>query len=244
MADTSGITVRYTCRQRRFEGKLPRCLRVLEKEKAETDGLLQAERDMSKQSRKNNRRGRFLAYLAEKKLHDKWTSRFFLEEKWRGWKFRLYCNKKKSEDLFLNRVEEKYGKDCVLHDGDWSRKDQMKGCAPSLGVGMTKVLQKKFVVTEVDEFKTSKTCNLSFGEMSGYVKRDGRRSYSRLCCWNCAGRYKNRSKRFADRDLNTAANILLIGTCKERPLAFARSRKRKGSEEESVSHKKTKLCRC
>ncbi len=42
-------------------------------------------------------------------------------------------------------------------------------------------------------------------------------------------------------DFNAAANILLIGTCKERPLAFARSRKRKGSEGESVSHKKTKL---
>ncbi len=77
--------------------------------------------------------------------------------------------------------------------------------------------------------------------MSGYVKRDGRRSYSRLCCWNCAGRYKNRYIRFADRDLYAAANILLIGTCKERPLVFVRSRKRKGSEEESVSHKKTEL---
>ncbi len=55
-------------------------------------------------------------------------------------------------------MEEKYGKDCVLHNGDWSRKDQMKGCDPSLGVGMKKVLQKKFDVTEVDEFKTSKTC--------------------------------------------------------------------------------------
>ncbi len=86
--------------------------------------------------------------------------------------------------------EVKYGKDCVLHFGDWSRKEQMKNCAPSLGVGMKKVLQKNFDVTEVDEFKTSKMCNLCFGEMSGYVKRDGRRSYSRLCCWNCAGRYK------------------------------------------------------
>ncbi len=77
--------------------------------------------------------------------------------------------------------------------------------------------------------------------MSGHMKRDGQRSYSRLCCWNCAGRYKNRSKRFADRDLNAAANILLIGLCKKRPFVFARSHKRKGSEEESVSHKKTKL---
>ncbi len=57
----------------------------------------------------------------------------------------------------------------------------------------------------------------------------------------CAGHCKKRSKRFADRDLNAAANTLLIGTCKERSLVFARSRKRKGSEEESVSHKKTKL---
>ncbi len=54
-------------------------------------------------------------------------------------------------------------------------------------------------------------------------------------------RNENRSKRFADRDLNAAANVLLIGTCKQRPLVFARSRKRKGSEEEYVSHKKTKL---
>ncbi len=121
MTDTSGITLRYTCRQRRFEGKLPRHLRVLEKEKAETDGPLQTERDLSKHSRKTNRHGRFLAYLAEKKLHDEWTSSFYLEKKWRGWKFRLYCNRKKSEDMFLNRVVEKYGKDCVLHFGDWSR---------------------------------------------------------------------------------------------------------------------------
>ncbi len=239
MTDTSGIIVRYTCKQRRFEGKLPRHLRVLEKEKAETDGLLQAERDMSKHLRKTNRHGRFLAYLAEKKIHDERTSPFYLEEKWRGWKFRLSCKRKKSEDLFLNRVEEKYGKDCVLHCGDWSRKDQMNGCAPSLGMGWRKCCKRS--LTEVDEFNTSKTCNIHFGEMSGHVKRDGRRSYSRLSCWNCAGRYKNRSKRFADRYLNVAANVLLIGTCKQRPLVFARSRKRKGSEEESVSHKKTKL---
>ncbi len=51
MTDTSGITLRSTCRQRRFEGKLPRYLRGLEKEKAETDGLLQAERDLSNRKR-------------------------------------------------------------------------------------------------------------------------------------------------------------------------------------------------
>ncbi len=56
----------------------------------ESDGLLQTERDLSKHSRKTNPHGRFLAYIADKKLHDEWTSRFYLEKKWIGWKFRLY----------------------------------------------------------------------------------------------------------------------------------------------------------
>ncbi len=164
---------------------------------------------------KTNHHGRFLAYLAEKKVRDEWTSRFCLEKKWRDWKFRLYYNRKKNEDLFLNIMEEKYGKDCVLHHGDWSRKDQMNGCPPSLGVGLRKVLQKKFDVTEVDEFNTSKTWNICFGEMSGHVKRDGRRSYSKLCCWNCAGHCKKQiPERGSEHTTNRDVQIKIIGVCK------------------------------
>ena len=32
------------------------------------------------------------------------------------------------EDKMLNRVEEKFGRECVIYHGDWSRKEQMKGC--------------------------------------------------------------------------------------------------------------------
>ncbi len=48
MTNTSGISTHAD--KEGFKGKLPRHLRVLEKEKAETetDGLLQAERDLSK----------------------------------------------------------------------------------------------------------------------------------------------------------------------------------------------------
>ncbi len=123
------------------------------------------------------------------------------------------------------RVEEMYKGDCILHYGDWSRKDQMKGCAPSLGVGMKRMLSKRFEVREEDEYKTSKTCNLCLGEMKRYKKRDGKQSYSRLCCENCAGHHdRDRSKRFADRDLNAAANILLIGMSLHRPESLSRSR--------------------
>ncbi len=135
-----------------------------------------------------------------------------------------------------------YKGDCILHYGDWSRTDQMKGCAPSLGVGMKIILSKRFEVIEEDEYKTSKTCNLYFGEMKRYKKRDGKQSYSRLCCKDCAGRHdKDRSKRFADRDLNAAANILLIGTSLHRPESLSRRenkfvKKRRRSEDSSNSH--------
>nr|MCH9735320.1 hypothetical protein [Actinomycetes bacterium] len=42
-----------------------------------------------------------------------------------------------------DRVEEKCGKDCVLHCGDWSRKDQMNDCAPSLGSGNEETVAKE-----------------------------------------------------------------------------------------------------
>ena len=46
----------------------------------------------------------FEAYILAKKTHDEHTAGFYLQEKWKGWKFRLFSNRKQSEDLFLDRV--------------------------------------------------------------------------------------------------------------------------------------------
>jgi transposase len=97
----------------------------------------------------------------------------------------------------------------------------MKGCTPSPTVGLEKMLRRKFEVCKVDEYKTSKVCNRCKNELSTYKKRDGKNSYSRLCCHGC--RSKNKlSKRFVDRDLKAAANILLAGTSSVRPLSMSR----------------------
>ncbi len=95
-------------------------------------------------------------------------------------------------------------------------------------VKLSKMPRKRFSVTDVDEYRTSRTCNMCMGALSTYLKRDGRRSYSRLCCSNC-GRPKDRSKRFVDRDSNAAVNILLCGTSCLRPEALRR-RSGKGPE--------------
>ncbi len=41
---------------------------------------------------------------------------------------------RRARTCFLKRMEEKYGKDYILHFGDWSIKDQINGCALSIGV--------------------------------------------------------------------------------------------------------------
>ncbi len=104
LSDERGRSLRYTCRQR---SKLQRYLEVLKLEKDKEEGLAKAERDLSEHSRKTNE---FVSYLREKKLHDDSASSFYRQTKWRGWKFRIYCSKSKSQDSFLNRVEETYGR--------------------------------------------------------------------------------------------------------------------------------------
>ncbi len=98
MIDAEGTVLRYTCRQRMFESKHTRYQAIMKKEKRLASGVLEAEQDLSKHFRKTNDHSEFLSYLTEKKMHDDETHKFYIEEKWRGWKFRLFCNRKRSED--------------------------------------------------------------------------------------------------------------------------------------------------
>ena len=118
----------------------------------------------------------------------------------------------------------------------------MSGCDPSPVVGLRKAMRKRFSVEDVDEHKTSKMCNRCMSELSSYAKKNGRSSYSRLCCTSCGGP-KDRLLRFVDRDLNAAANILLVGrTLPDRPEALRRTRKRTREDngEFLIKHKKIK----
>ena len=110
----------------------------------------------------------------------------------------------------------------------------MKGCQPTPNAILKSLLSKRFKVTEVDEFRTSKICNSCMGTLKSYRTRSGKLSRSRLCCESCGSENKKLSKRFVDRDVNAALNILLIGTSPERPVAMSR---RSGVPEEKTSNR-------
>ena len=73
-------------------------------------------------------------------------------------KWRRFVYARKSEDRFLNKMEEAYGKDAVIAYGDWSRKTQMKHFMPTMGVGLRKLVAKRFQTVTVNEFRTSELC--------------------------------------------------------------------------------------
>lgn len=106
-------------------------------------------------------------YLLEKSRVDAERRDFYLQEKWRLWKFRIYCRRRR-QVVKQNRTDVW----TFLH-GDWSSSRQQKGCDPSPTVGIRKLLSKRFKLKDVDEFRTSKVCNTCKGELKGYRKRGG-----------------------------------------------------------------------
>lgn len=78
------------------------------------------------------------------RMFDRKAKVFYRQQKWRRWRFRLFCNRKSSETRFLNRVASTYGPDCIILYGNWSRRDQMKGWQLLPSVGTRKAMSSRF----------------------------------------------------------------------------------------------------
>lgn len=85
--------------------------------------------------------------------------------------------------------------------GDWSRKNQMKGCSLSPTSVFRKLLHKRFHVIAVDEYHTSKKLA--------------------ICAWESSAGTERRTSSYS----NAAANILQTGTSNCRPLALRRRKR-------------------
>ena len=79
-------------------------------------------------------------------------------------------------------------------------------------------------------------------DLNSYRKKNGRQSFSRLVCESCGGKGETPSKRFVDRDLNAALNILKAGTSAVRPEHLSRKRSKSSEEPDAPGlQKKRKL---
>ena len=72
--------------------------------------------------------------------------------KWFG-----YINKRRSEDKFLNELEEIYGKKAIIIIGDWSGKGKIRRISMPC-MGTRKLLSKRFKTFLINEYNSSKLC--------------------------------------------------------------------------------------
>jgi len=222
MLDDEYNKLRYTAPQRRFESNKKRNSIVLQKEKIKNN-IIEEETKLSKKNCKTNNINKFKEYIKEKLILNDKLKEFYENELMRKMKWRSFICKRRSEDKLLNNIEKKFGKsnDILISYGNWNNSKQMKNIIPTLGLGMRKIIHKKFDIVLFDEFKTSQLCSKCNNELKNYNSL-----HRVLVCSNCkSDGCESKNITFINRDINACKNMLDLSN-------------------EWINHKTRKMCFC
>jgi hypothetical protein len=235
--------LRYTCSQRDTESLAKRNRRIIATNK-KNDKIIEFETKLSKVCGKTVNYNNFKEYIKVKHEINEKVKPFYTKDLYRKLNWRTKTYRQRSEDKFLNKIEETYGKkeDITIAFGDWSRSTQMKGCTSTIGVGLKKLISKKFDVLLLDEYNTSKKCcncknNIENKEINGNKK------FRLLVCKDCEsniGSSESKCPIFLTRDLNSCINMqnivkYMLNNNMERPKEFCREK-----AETKIAKKKSK----
>ena len=227
MIDEQKNHLRYTPRQRRAESQNLICHRIMESEK-ENYGVKEIESQLSKYNSKTVNYQLFKDYLREESKFNDQMDRFYQQEIWRKMKWRVWINRRRSEDQFLNRIKESYGDpgDVLICYGNWSESQPMKYVMPSQGVGLRRLISRRFETVMVDECRTSKLCNQCHQKLEQYLG-EKRSLYRVLVCRHCQSNRSESKCCFFNRDANAGMNMLYLTKMwlqtQMRPLEYKRT---------------------
>jgi hypothetical protein len=220
MVDSTGKKLQYTASQRKFESNQKRNQIVMKKEK-EKNKIQEEETDLSKQKGKTVDYEKFKTYITEKNKLNTSVKDFYNRATWRKAKFRSYSYGKQTIDNFLNRIESTFGKNIVIGYGNWSQTEQMKNYMPTLGVGLRRLIHKRFDTITINECYTSQNCCDCYSKLEHHNDINGKEIFRLLKCVSC----KNKKIVFKTRDVNSAVNIRNLTRCwletRTRPTEFS-----------------------
>lgn len=209
MVDKNKNKLRYTVCQRRIESLRKRCSKITLREKVKHK-IIDEETNLSSNNCKTVNYEKFKEYIFEKTQLNNRVKDFYEKELFRKMKWRTYIYKRKSEDKFLNNIEKTFGNDLLLCYGNWSNTKQMKYIMPTKGVGLRRIIGKKYNIALIDEFRTSKLCNKCNSELENY-----KNIHRLLVCSRCnisdkSDGSESKNIIFINRDMNACLNILKI----------------------------------
>lgn len=151
MIDSTGKTFRYRNCRRKFECYVKQSRKKLESQKR----FFCIKEDFKHSSRALDI-DEYVAYLKEKMERKTTLETFYRKPLFRRLALTRHIRTQKSEAQLLKDVETRFGRDCVIGIGDWSRTSrQLKGSESSLTCRFYNLLASRFTVFEVNEDYTS-----------------------------------------------------------------------------------------
>ena len=110
-----------------------------------------------------------------------------------------------------DEIEKTFGKkeETILCYGNWSNPKQMKYMMPSIGIGLRRIISKRFDVVLLNEFNTSKLCSCCHNKLENFINKEGKKEHRLLLC-QCCGSNGSKSEKitFMNRDINACKNML------------------------------------
>ena len=218
MMDEDKNVLKYSCMQRDTETLNKRNRRIRQTNKINDPVIIEEETKISKYCCKTNNYTKFKEFIKAKYDSNKILKEFYYEDLYRKLNWRTKTYRQKSEDKFLNNINSKYGnkEDTLICIGDWSNKNTIKGLTSTMGIGLKKLVAKKFNTLLVYEYNTSKKCCNCHNNIDN-KKINGNSKFRLLQCNNCnVGSSENSNKssfqfcKYLNRDQNSCANMLNI----------------------------------
>lgn len=235
MIDDENKVLKYSSSQRNMESLNTRNKRIKNKNKKQHQEIIDAETELSKYNCKTNNYEKFKEYIKEKYKCNKIIKKYYEEELNRKLNWRSKTYRQKSEDKFLNNIENTYGNkdDILICIGDWSNKNTIKGLSSTMGIGLKRLVAKKYNTVLLDEYNTSKLCCNCHKENDNKVI-NSKSLFRLLTCKHCNdGSFENlnnpslKCSKFLNRDINSCVNMQCIVKAyltenRKRPKEFTR----------------------
>lgn len=230
--------LRYTQTQRRRESYTSIYRKIVIKQKNKTyfddKNVTVLETELSNYNKKTLKIDDFKEYIKNKCEFYNTATDFYEKKLFRKMRLNGYIKRKTSEQNFMNRFTEKFGKssDTVICIGDFVQRSHMKYKEPVKGKGFRSMFRKSgYKLYLIDEFRTScMCCKCEKGRCDNTVTRNDPRPWNKgntqkihelLRCTN------DKCRSFWNRDINGSTNILKLAKAiingEDRPQYLSRS---------------------
>jgi hypothetical protein len=225
MIDDKGNTLKYSNKQRMFETKRLKYLKLRECYK-KREKIKIYENLLSNFNSKTCNYNKFKYYIKYKNKINEILKGSYQNEFFRKYQWYSYINTKRSEDGLVNRIKNTFGTNIKIIMGDWSIGKQLRNFISTPMISLKRKLHESFEIYNLDEFRTSKLHYKTELECSNLYLPDSNNIPKKI---HSVLTYQMGNNRYGciQRDMNSVKNMKKITDhwfrTKERPLRYQRT---------------------